>query len=138
MAIQLPVVLLKREHNARKAMRERRQLHRNRVYYGGMVAFNARNSTVACVVRNFNRLGAKIELENPGLFPDQLDFTIERKGLSWLARLVWRDTNAAGLAFSPAAWASDVVPIELARKLRNSERINRQLQARIDQLASEH
>lgn len=119
-------------------MRERRQLHRNRVYYGGMVAFNARNSTVTCTVRNFSRLGAKIELENPGLFPDQLDFTIERKGLSWPARLVWRDRNAAGLAFSPAAWASDVIPLELARKLRSSERINRQLQARIDQLASEH
>jgi hypothetical protein len=119
-------------------MRERRQLHRDRVYYGGMVAFNARNSTLACIVRNFNRLGVKIELENPGLFPDQLDFIIERKRLSQLARLVWRDRNAAGLAFSPAAWTSDVVPFELARKLRDSERINRQLRARIDQLESEH
>ena len=33
-------------------MLERRQHPRNRVYYGGMIAFNARNSTLACVVRN--------------------------------------------------------------------------------------
>jgi hypothetical protein len=119
-------------------MHERRQLHRNRVYYGGMLAFNARNSTIACVVRNFNRLGAKIELENPGLFPDQVDFTIERKGFSWLARLVWRNERTAGLSLAPVIGADDVIPLDLARKLRASERMNRQLQARIDQLGSEH
>ena len=45
-------------------MLERRQYPRNRVYYGGMVAFNARNSTLDCVVRNFSLRGAKIEFEN--------------------------------------------------------------------------
>ena len=119
-------------------MRERRHLHRNRVYYGGMLAFNARNSTIACIVRDFTRFGAKIEIENAGLFPDQIDFAIERKGLSCLARMVWRDSNVAGLLFSPTTGRGDVVPLEWARKLRDSERVNRQLQARLDQLRSEH
>jgi hypothetical protein len=119
-------------------MRERRQLHRDHVYFGGMMAFNARNSTIACVARNFNRLGAKIELENSALFPDQLDFTIERKGLSCLARLVWRESHAAGLMFSPIAESSNIIPLTWARKLRESERINRQLQAHLDQLRSEY
>jgi hypothetical protein len=119
-------------------MRERRRLHRNRVYYGGMLAFNARNSTIACIVRNFTRFGAKIELENVGLFPDQIDFAIERKGISCLARLAWRDSNAAGLVFSPTTGRGDVVSLEWARKLRDSERVNRQLQARLDQLRPEH
>jgi hypothetical protein len=39
-------------------MLERRQFPRSRVYYGGMVAFNARQSTLACVVRNFSDHGA--------------------------------------------------------------------------------
>ena len=40
-------------------MSERRKLPRSRVYYGGTVAFNDRNSTLACVVRNFSKLGAQ-------------------------------------------------------------------------------
>ena len=119
-------------------MSERRQLHRNRVYYGAVVTFNGRNSTLDCVVRNFSRFGAKIEFENPGLLPDEVDFTVERKGLSCPARLVWCDRHAAGLVFSDVSQASSVVPLEWARKLRASERINRQLQSRLDQLRSEH
>ena len=55
-------------------MLERRQHPRNRVYYGGMVAFNARNSTLACTVRNFSRHGARIEFDNSTMLPDQVDF----------------------------------------------------------------
>ncbi|MGH6711988.1 MAG: PilZ domain-containing protein [Bradyrhizobium sp.] len=119
-------------------MLERRQLPRSRVYYGGTVAFNARNSTLACVVRNFSPFGAKIEFENSDLVPDDVDFEIERKGISCSARLIWRDRFAAGLAFSAANETSDVIPLDLARKLRDSERANRQLQARLDQHRSDY
>jgi hypothetical protein len=119
-------------------MLERRHLPRNRVYYGGMVAFNARNTTIACVVRNFSMYGAKIEFVNPALVPDQVDFEIERKGLSCLARLVWRNRDAAGLVFADERETSGVVPLAWARKLRASERTNRQLQSRLDQLRSEY
>ena len=104
---------------------------------GGLVAFNARNSTLDCVVRNFSRSGAKIEFENSTMLPDRVDFEIERKGLSCRARLVWRDRNAAGLVFSDAQETSDVIPLDLARKLRVTERTNRRLQSRLDQLLSE-
>ncbi len=122
-------------------MLERRQLPRNRVYYGGMIAFNARNSTLACIVRDFNKRGAKIEFENSTMLPDRVDFEIERRGLSCLARLVWRDRNAAGLVFSNAQETAqetgEIIPLELARKLRATERANRRLQSRLDQLLSE-
>ena len=110
---------------------------RNRVYYGGMVAFNARNSTLDCVVRNFSQRGAKIEFENSAMLPDRVDFEIERRSLSCLAHLVWRDQNAAGLMFSDVQETSDVIPLDLARKLRATERANRRLQSRLDQLLSE-
>ena len=45
-------------------MSERRRLFRNRVYYRGLIAFNARHSTLECVVRNFSPFGAKIEGES--------------------------------------------------------------------------
>jgi hypothetical protein len=119
-------------------MTERRQTFRNRVYYSGMLAFNDRKSTVACVVRNFNSFGAMVEFENPAIVPDWVDFEVRRKGLTYLAHLAWRDRERAGLVFSASPATNDVIPIEWARKLRASEQVNKALQARIDQLRSEH
>jgi hypothetical protein len=117
---------------------ERRQHPRSRVYYGGMVAFNARNSTLDCLVRNFSPRGAKIEFENSAILPDRIDFEVARRGLSCLARLVWRDQNTAGLMFSEEREMGDVVSLDWARKLRASERTNRRLKSRLDQILSEH
>jgi PilZ domain len=119
-------------------MHDRRHMYRNRVYYGGLLAFNDRNSTVTCIVRNFSTLGAKIEFEGSALLPDAFDFVVDRKGLSCLARLVWRSRNHAGLRFCDAHEARAVVPLEWARRLNASERSNGLLRARIDQLRSEH
>jgi len=119
-------------------MHDLRQLFRNRVYYGGELAFNGRSSTLACIVRNFSTRGAKIEIEGSAVFPDKLDFTVERKGLSCLVRLVWRNQTEAGLVFAEAHAIDAPVPLDWARKLAASERINRRLQSRIEQLRSEY
>ena len=122
-------------------MLERRQFPRDRVYYGGMVAFNARNSTLACVVRNVSFRGAKVEIDGSTMLPDRVDFEIARRGLSCRARLVWRDADAAGLVFSngqeTSQGTSEIIPLDLARKLRATERTNRQLQLRPDQFLTE-
>ena len=103
-----------------------------------MVAFNARNSTLACVVRNFSQRGAKIEFENSAMLPDRVDFEIARSGLSCRARLVWCDRNAAGLVFSRRARETgEIIPLDWARKLRATERENGQLRSRLDQILSE-
>lgn len=117
-------------------MSDRRQSFRNRVFYGGLVAFNGGTSTLACVVRNFNPFGAKIELESSAMLPDEVDFVVPRKGLTCQARLAWRDRSTAGLVFDLPDMGS-VIPLQWARKLRATERINKQLQSRIDQLRSE-
>lgn len=119
-------------------MLERRHHHRSRVYYGGMIAFNARNSTLDCVVRNFSQRGAKVEFENSAILPDRVDFEVARKGLTCMARLIWRDRNSAGLLFSDEHEAGNVVTLDWARKLRASERANRRLKSRLDQLLSEY
>ena len=118
-------------------MLERRQQPRNRVYYGGMVAFNARNSTLACVVRNFSQRGAKIEFENSTMLPDGL---ISRSSAGSLVP----GPHSSGATATRPAWClsdvhetSDVIPLDLARKLRATERANRRLQSRLDQLLSE-
>jgi hypothetical protein len=103
-----------------------------------MVAFNDRNSTIVCVVRNFSIFGAKVEFEGAALIPDEMDVEIERKSISCLARMVWRDRHAAGLVFANVHETRGVVPLEWARKLRASERANRQLQSRLEQFRSEY
>ena len=118
-------------------MHDRRQLSRNRVYYAGELAFNERNSTLTCIVRNFSKRGAKIEIDGPAVLPDKLDFTVEHKGLSCLARLVWRNQTQAGLAFAEAHAADGVVTLDWARKLRARERTNKLLKSHIEQLRSE-
>ncbi|MBV9983230.1 PilZ domain-containing protein [Bradyrhizobium sp.] len=119
-------------------MDDRRQLFRNRVYYGGELAFNGRTSTLTCIVRNFSARGAKIEIEGSAVLPDKLDFTVERKGLSCLARLVWRSRAEAGLVFTDPHAADAIVPLDWARKLAASERTNRRLQSRIEQLRAQY
>jgi PilZ domain len=119
-------------------MSERRRLFRNRVYYGGLLAFNARHSTMECVVRDFSPFGAKIQCDSLAILPDEVEFAVPRKGLSCMARLTWRDRDMAGLVFGDSGDANRVIPMEWARKLRATERTNKQLQARIDQLRSEH
>ena len=119
-------------------MPDRRRLLRNRVYYGGLLAFNAQHSTLACVVRNFSPFGARIEFGDGAMLPDEVDFVVGRRGISRLARLVWRDRNAAGLAFSDAREVSSVIPIEWARKLQAADRTNRQLRSQIERLLPEH
>ena len=119
-------------------MLERRRQPRDRVYYGGIVAFNDRTSNIACIVRNFSMFGARIEFEGAALVPDKVDLEIRRKSISCVARIIWRDRDAAGLVFAHAHETHSVVPLDWARKLRDSERANRQLQRRIEQLRSEH
>jgi hypothetical protein len=63
---------------------------------------------------------------------------VPRKGLSCVARLTWRDRNAAGLVFEGSGDANRVIPMAWARKLRATERTDKQSQARIEQLRSEH
>ena len=78
-------------------MHDRRQSFRNRVYYGGELAFNGRKSTLTCIVRNFSTRGAKIEIEGSAVLPDKLDFTVERAGLSLDVHGLERGFDAAGL-----------------------------------------
>ena len=116
-------------------MDNRRREARQRVYYGGVLAFNAGCSTLACVVRNFNHRGVRIELDGSVLLPDRVDVTIARRGWSRQARMVWRDGAGAGLVFDEDG---EVISLEWARTLRDRERTNRRLKARLEQMLSEY
>jgi hypothetical protein len=52
-----------------------------------------------CRVRDFSATGARVQLTNTAIVPDQFDLTIARKERSFRASMVWRSVNEAGVAF---------------------------------------
>lgn len=117
-------------------MQDRRESVRDRVFLGGVAEINERGSTMDCVVRNFSDNGACVEFNSTVGIPDQMNLTIERKGRSFLARMIWRQANRVGLAFR--AMITDEPESDLDARLRRSEKKKRQLQRRINELLGEN
>jgi hypothetical protein len=115
-------------------MLDRRQSVRDKVLYGGVAEINE-SSTMDCVVRNISDRGACIELDQAAQLPEEMNLTIQRKGRSFLARLIWRQANKVGLAFR--IMTSDRPLDDLDERLRKSEIKKRQLQRRIKELLGE-
>lgn len=118
-------------------MIERRRSARARVIYGGVIAYNGRQSTLDCMIRNFSEDGAKVEFDNSALLPDVIDLLIARKSREFSAKIAWRQAREAGLAFRSAERDAPI-PLDLARRLRLCESERRALQNRIARLLSEH
>ncbi|MDB5567800.1 MAG: type pilus assembly PilZ [Tardiphaga sp.] len=119
-------------------MLERRRNYRGRVYYGGRIAFNGRRSTMDCVVRNFSSGGARVDLAHACLLSDEVDFTIDRKGLAFRARMIWRRDDMAGFVFRDPRHIPVAMSADWALRLRASERANKALLRHVEQLRSEY
>lgn len=115
-------------------MIERRKKLRARTCLGGAIAFNRRRSTMDCQVRNFSPAGARVSFTNAAAVPDQFELTIARKERSFKARMVWRGVNEAGVAFLGEYEQAAPIPLEWAKRLRQSETEKATLRRRIAQL----
>jgi PilZ domain-containing protein len=113
-------------------MQDRRESVRDKVFLGGVAEISDRGPTMDCVVRNFSENGACVEFDSSAAIPDEMNLTISQRGRSYLARMIWRQTNRVGLAFR--AMVSDKPESDLDARLRRSEKKKRKLQRRIDQL----
>ena len=113
-------------------MQDRRQSVRDRVFLGGVAEINERNSTMDCVVRNFNERGACVEIDETARLPENLSLSIPSKGRSFLAQMIWRHANRVGLAFR--TMMTDPPSDDLDARLRRSQIKQRQLKRRIKEL----
>ena len=113
---------------------ERRRYPRGRSYYGGVIAFNARKSTIDCVVRNFSVAGAKLAMTGAVLLPDSFDLAITRKNTAFCAHLVWHNDAEAGVAFDTIG-SPDVVSLDVARRLQQRKAEIMQLRRRVSELS---
>jgi len=117
-------------------MQERRKLARSRTFLGGVIAFDHRSSTMDCIVRNVSLVGAKISFTNTLTVPDRFDLTIKQKARAFLARVVWRKVDEAGVVFLNENVEGTPIPLDWARRLRDCQADNAALRRRVAQLSS--
>jgi hypothetical protein len=116
-------------------MAERRKAVRSRTLLGGVIAFNNHASTMDCQVRNFSPGGAKVTFANTAVVPDRFDLTIAHKERAFRARMIWREPEAAGVAFLSEFSGDAPVPLEWAKRLRDSKAETAALRRRIARLS---
>jgi hypothetical protein len=115
-------------------MTERRKAPRLRTFLGGHVVFNQRYSTLDCMVRNLSADGAQLQFSDSIALPSAFDLDIAKHQRSYTARIRWRDGERIGVAFADQPSVAEVVPLDLARRLKHCEQDNARLRARIAQL----
>jgi hypothetical protein len=102
-------------------MVEARKADRVRAFLRARIVFNNMNSTIDCTIKNISATGAKIELGNTITIPTEFDLDVPARGRVYRARLMWRDSDAVGVAFEemPASADQDVTRVEkLDREIR--------------------
>ncbi|HEY0328335.1 MAG TPA: PilZ domain-containing protein [Rhodopseudomonas sp.] len=105
---------------------DRRRNLRDKVLYGAIASRSDSGVTRDCIVRNMSSSGARLEFESTIGLPNAIGLRIAHKGRSFLANIVWRSTEAVGVAFDDDVQASD-----LGERLRKSEKIQRALKRKI-------
>jgi hypothetical protein len=119
-------------------MEERRKTVRQRSYLGGRIAFNNRSSTMDCTVRNMSAGGARVAFSDTVVLPQDLDLAIRQKGLNARARVVWRSATEMGVSFLAVSReaAGEVIPLDLARRMRDLEAEKAALKQRVAALST--
>jgi len=120
-------------------VQERRHTPRRKSYLGGKMVFNKDRSIVDCLVRDFSDEGARIECPEVVALPQDLDLTIECKGLQASAHVIWREGTQLGLAFTAALAPRDagdnVIPIGTAHLIAKLQAANAELRRRVSHLS---
>lgn len=116
-------------------MQDRRKTTRMRTYFGGQIAFNRHSSLLDCLVRNISAEGAKLVFSEIGAVPQEFDLSVHQTGRTFRARVIWRRSDEAGVAFLEPRPQSAPVSLDVVRRLRQCEAEKVALQRRVEQLS---
>lgn len=115
-------------------MQDRRQNVRKKTFLGGRLAFDHRQSTMECLLKNMAERGAKLVFANTAIVPDEFDIHVARLDRAFRARVAWRSKTELGVSFLDGAANTNVVPLDLAIRLRKLESDRHRLQQRVAEL----
>jgi PilZ domain len=82
---------------------ESRRAPRRRMLKAGVAAFQDRNCTIACTVRDLSATGARLRADGSVNIPDTFELIIELDGLEADCEVVWRRGIEIGVRFIGAA-----------------------------------
>lgn len=80
-------------------MQDRRKDCRMRVLKGAKLVVG-KTGVLDCIVRNMTDSGARIEVPNAVVLPDQLQIAFDRDGFKRSCRVVWRKLTEAGIEYA--------------------------------------
>jgi hypothetical protein len=80
-------------------MIERRKSPRKRCLLGARVVFNARGSTLSCMLRNYSEDGALLKFGEPPYVPEQIEIVLDNRSTLMPAQVLWRRGELLGVAF---------------------------------------
>ena len=83
-------------------MEEKRKTPRQRALKKGRIVFNAKNSTLDCVVRNLSAGGARLTVTTVVGIPDTFEL-IMSDGARHHCRVAWRTATELGVDFHASA-----------------------------------
>lgn len=85
------------------SFRERRALERAWLYRDALLSIPRLKNAHACAVRDLSSCGAGLRLNRLPLLPDEFNPSFDGFRVALICRLIWRDGDFAGIAFSPAS-----------------------------------
>jgi hypothetical protein len=97
---------------------DQRNAPRSRSLLRGRILFNNDRSALDCIVRNVSDTGARLEVENGHLAPNEFDVFVPQKNRTFHAQLAWRVDENMGVRF--------VDDSERSEKLREQNRALRE------------
>ena len=81
------------------ARRELRAGTRRRMLKAGIIAFNNRQCTLSCTVRDHSQTGARLRVDGSLNVPDTFELIIESDALEAACQVVWRKEKEIGVRF---------------------------------------
>jgi PilZ domain-containing protein len=82
-----------------KSVPERRGAMRGKSFLRGRIIFNNRLSSIDCIVRDINDLGARLSFGGTVSVPEVFDLEIPNKQEHFRARVIWHHGMEIGVAF---------------------------------------
>ena len=73
---------------------------RRRVIKGGTIAFNRRQMTYPCMVKDLSEEGARLQIASPDPVPDTFELLVDLDGLEFECEVVWRSEKQVGVRFT--------------------------------------
>jgi hypothetical protein len=114
---------------------ETRRVTRERTFLQARIAFGDGAISAQCTVTQLSTSGARLIVSSSLSLPDRFEIAIPQRGVKFIARLVWRHDDQAGVEFEELDESdSGPLPDDLPARIRELEAINTKLRAQVAEL----